>query len=135
MSPPGSAASVLGKARLDFRGHKFLGDIGQTSCLFVWLPLVLQHCSAEAGELLKNPALADVLLQIAAQGAGAMREGTNAQAVVKKCKTTQPTPAGSAKATWRVTRSINASQFAAIILRRMPLNACAPPLPRPEGIL
>ena len=37
-----------------------------------------------AGELLKNPALADVLRQIAAQGASALHEGGVAQAMVKK---------------------------------------------------
>ena len=40
--------------------------------------------SLEAGELLKNPALADVLRQIASKGAGAMHEGSIAQAMVKK---------------------------------------------------
>ena len=38
----------------------------------------------EAGELLKNPALADVLRQIAARGASAMHEGAIAQAMVTK---------------------------------------------------
>jgi gamma-glutamyltranspeptidase / glutathione hydrolase len=38
----------------------------------------------EAGELLKNPALADVLRQIAAKGASAMHEGAIAQAMVAK---------------------------------------------------
>ena len=38
----------------------------------------------EAGELLKNPALADVLRQIAAKGASAMHEGAIAQAMVTK---------------------------------------------------
>ena len=38
----------------------------------------------EAGELLKNPALADVLRQIAARGANAMHEGAIAQAMVAK---------------------------------------------------
>ncbi|MGB4117040.1 MAG: gamma-glutamyltransferase [Polaromonas sp.] len=37
-----------------------------------------------AGELLKNPALADVLRQIAARGSSAMHEGGVAQAMVKK---------------------------------------------------
>ena len=40
--------------------------------------------SLEAGDLLKNPALADVLRQIAAKGASAMHEGSVAQAMVKK---------------------------------------------------
>ena len=40
--------------------------------------------SLQAGELLKNPALADVLRQIAAKGSSAMHEGSIAQAVVKK---------------------------------------------------
>ena len=40
--------------------------------------------SLEAGELLKNPALADVLRQIAAKGSSAMHEGSIAQAMVKK---------------------------------------------------
>ena len=40
--------------------------------------------SLAAGELLKNPALADVLRQIAAKGASAMHEGSIAQAMVKK---------------------------------------------------
>ena len=40
--------------------------------------------SLEAGEVLKNPALADVLRQIAAKGASAMHEGSIAQAMVKK---------------------------------------------------
>ena len=40
--------------------------------------------SLEAGELLKNPALADVLRQIASKGAGAMHEGSIAQAMVNK---------------------------------------------------
>ena len=38
----------------------------------------------EPGTLLKNPALADVLRQIAAKGASAMHEGSIAQAMVKK---------------------------------------------------
>ena len=38
----------------------------------------------EAGELLKNPALADVLRQIAARGASAMHEGAIAEAMVTK---------------------------------------------------
>ena len=38
----------------------------------------------EAGELLKNPALADVLRQIAARGASAMHEGAIAKAMVTK---------------------------------------------------
>ena len=38
----------------------------------------------EAGELLKNPALADVLRQIAAKGASAMHAGSVAQAMVEK---------------------------------------------------
>jgi len=40
--------------------------------------------SLEAGVLLKNPALADVLRQIASKGAGAMHEGSIAQAMVNK---------------------------------------------------
>ena len=40
--------------------------------------------SLEVGELLKNPALADVLRQIASKGAGAMHEGSIAQAMVNK---------------------------------------------------
>ena len=40
--------------------------------------------SLEPGTLLKNPALADVLRQIAAKGASAMHEGSIAQAMVKK---------------------------------------------------
>ncbi len=40
--------------------------------------------SLAAGKLLKNPALADVLRQIAAKGSGAMHEGSVAQAMVKK---------------------------------------------------
>ena len=40
--------------------------------------------SLAAGELLKNPALADVLRQIASKGAGAMHEGSIAQAMVNK---------------------------------------------------
>jgi gamma-glutamyltranspeptidase/glutathione hydrolase len=40
--------------------------------------------SLEAGELLKNPALAEVLRQIAARGARAMYEGSIAQAMVNK---------------------------------------------------
>ncbi len=38
----------------------------------------------EAGELLKNPALADVLRQIADKGSSALHEGSVAQAIVKK---------------------------------------------------
>ena len=40
--------------------------------------------SLEPGTLLKNPALAEVLRQIAAKGANAMHEGSIAQAMVKK---------------------------------------------------
>ena len=46
----------------------------------------------EAGELLKNPALADVLRQIAARGASAMHEGSVAQAMVEKVQTHPTNP-------------------------------------------
>ncbi len=46
----------------------------------------------EAGELLKNPALADVLRQIAAKGSSAMHEGSVAQAMVKKVQSHPTNP-------------------------------------------
>lgn len=46
----------------------------------------------QAGELLKNPALADVLRQIAARGSSAMHEGSVAQAMVKKVQTHPTNP-------------------------------------------
>ena len=48
--------------------------------------------SLEPGELLKNPALADVLRQIAAKGASAMHEGSVAQAMVKKVQSHPTNP-------------------------------------------
>jgi gamma-glutamyltranspeptidase/glutathione hydrolase len=46
----------------------------------------------EAGELLKNPALADVLRQIAASGSSALLEGSVAQAMVKKVQSHPTNP-------------------------------------------
>ena len=46
----------------------------------------------EAGDLLKNPALADVLRQIAAKGASAMYEGAIAQAMVRKVQSHPTNP-------------------------------------------
>lgn len=48
--------------------------------------------SLEPGTLLKNPALADVLRQIAAKGASAMHEGSIAQAMVKKVQSHPTNP-------------------------------------------
>ncbi len=48
--------------------------------------------SLEPGTLLKNPALADVLRQIAAKGANAMHEGSIAQAMVKKVQSHPTNP-------------------------------------------
>ena len=48
--------------------------------------------SLAAGELLKNPALADMLRQIAAKGASAMHEGSIAQAMVKKVQSHPTNP-------------------------------------------
>ena len=52
-----------------------------TAAAFYYKP---DGTALEAGELLKNPALADVLRQIAAKGASAMHEGAIAQAMVTK---------------------------------------------------
>ena len=52
-----------------------------TAAAFYYKP---DGTALEAGELLKNPALADVLRQIAARGASAMHEGAIAQAMVTK---------------------------------------------------
>ena len=52
-----------------------------TAAAFYYKP---DGTALEAGTLLKNPALADVLRQIAAKGARAMHEGTVAQAMVAK---------------------------------------------------
>ena len=46
----------------------------------------------EAGEMLKNPALADVLRQIAAKGSSALLEGPVAQAMVKKVQSHPTNP-------------------------------------------
>ncbi len=52
-----------------------------TAAAFYYKP---DGSALEAGTLLKNPALADVLRQIAAKGASAMHEGAVAQAMVAK---------------------------------------------------
>ncbi len=52
-----------------------------TAAAFYYKP---DGTALEAGTLLKNPALADVLRQIAAKGASAMHEGAVAQAMVAK---------------------------------------------------
>ncbi len=46
----------------------------------------------ETGDLLRNPALADVLRQIAAKGSSAMHEGSVAQAMVKKVQSHPTNP-------------------------------------------